>query len=250
MRLKALCVVVAASLLVVGCNQDTVEPAKPTVPTTEKEKQAYSVGVRMGEQLKEVSDEINSLQSDFDIDMYLLGLSDQVRGTVQLSEDDVKAISHSFQEEFREIHRHKEEAEKAGRLDVANAFLAQNKIKDGVVTTDSGLQYKVLKEGEGATPGEKDKVSVLYTGRLVEGEVFDSTSDGKPRSFALNRVVKGWTEGIQLMKKGAKYEFYIPPVLGYGEQGNARIPGNSVLIFEVELMDIIESKPPVEKSKK
>lgn len=249
MRLKVLCVAVAASLLVVGCNQDTVQPTEKRMPTTEKEKQAYSVGVRMGEQLKEVSDEITSLQSDFDLDMYLQGMGDQVHGTLQLPEEDIKTISHAFQEEFREIHRSKEEAEKTGRMDVAKAFLAENKAKDGVVTTESGLQYKVLKAGDGVSPSATDKVSVLYTGRLIEGEVFDSTSDGKPRSFTLNRVVKGWTEGIQLMKKGAKYEFYIPPEMGYGAQSRPNIPSNSVLVFEVELLDVIAAKTPKKEQK-
>lgn len=246
MRLKALCVAVSTGLLLVGCNQDSAQPTKLT-PSTDKDKQAYSVGVRMGEQLKQVSDEITGLSEDFNVDMYLQGVNDTVRGTIQLSDEDVKTISSNFQQEFRDLHRQKQEQKIAENLEAAKAYMEANKAKEGVVTTESGLQYKVIQPGDGPAPKDADKVSVLYTGRLTNGEVFDSTESGnQPRTFALNRVVKGWTEGLQLMKKGAKYEFYIPPELGYGAQDRAKIPANSVLVFDVELVDVIPANQPEE----
>ncbi|NTW25815.1 MAG: FKBP-type peptidyl-prolyl cis-trans isomerase, partial [Lentimicrobium sp.] len=120
-----------------------------------------------------------------------------------------------------------------------DAFLADNKTKEGVVALPSGLQYKVIKEGEGENPKPEDVVEVHYTGTLTDGTVFDSSVErGEPIKFPLNGVIPGWTEGVQLMKPGAKYMFYIPSALGYGDKGAGPIPGGSVLIFEVELLSI------------
>ena len=120
------------------------------------------------------------------------------------------------------------------------AFLAENAKKQGIVTTESGLQYQVLREGKGAKPGPTDEVTVHYKGTLINGKEFDSSyGRGEPATFPLNRVISGWTEGVQLMKVGAKYRFFIPSEMGYGERGAPpHIPPDSVLIFEVELLRI------------
>ena len=120
------------------------------------------------------------------------------------------------------------------------AFLAENAKKEGFVTTDSGLQYKVLEEGSGASPAASDKVKVHYTGTFINGEKFDSSVDrGEPAEFGVDQVIAGWTEALQLMKVGAKWQLAIPSELGYG-QGGRGIPPNSVLLFDVELLDIIK----------
>jgi len=127
----------------------------------------------------------------------------------------------------------------------AQEFLSKNKEKEGVKETKSGLQYKVLKEGSGEQPGKTDRVKVHYTGTLLDGTVFDSSKKrGKPAQFPLNRVIPGWTEGIPLMKKGAKYKFWIPGKLAYGmrPRPNGKIGMNEMLIFEVELLDIMKNK--------
>ena len=125
----------------------------------------------------------------------------------------------------------------------ADAFLAENAGKEGVVTTASGLQYKVLEAAEGPTPAATDTVTVHYRGTLLDGTEFDgSYSRNEPISFALDRVIPGWSEGVQLMPVGSKYEFYISPELGYGEAGGGPIPPNSALIFEVELLSIGEGE--------
>ncbi|RYV03442.1 peptidylprolyl isomerase [Shewanella sp. OPT22] len=122
------------------------------------------------------------------------------------------------------------------------AFLAENKTKEGVITTNSGLQYKVLHKGDGTVhPKATDTVKVHYHGTLIDGTVFDSSVDrGEPISFPLNKVIKGWTEGVQLMVVGDKYRFFIPAKLAYGNRATGKIGGNSVLIFDVELLNIGE----------
>ena len=121
----------------------------------------------------------------------------------------------------------------------AKQFLVTNAKKTGVVTTASGLQYQVLKTGTGKSPKATDKVKVNYEGRLADGTIFDSSyKRGEAVTFPLNQVIKGWTEGVQLMKEGAKYRLFVPPALGYGEAGNAEIEPNSLLIFDVELLQV------------
>ena len=119
-------------------------------------------------------------------------------------------------------------------------WLAENGKKDGVMTTESGLQYEIIKEGEGAAPSTSSKVTVHYHGTLTNGDVFDSSVErGQPATFGLGQVIKGWTEGLQLMKPGAKYKFYIPSELGYGERSpGGKIGPNEVLVFEVELLSV------------
>jgi FKBP-type peptidyl-prolyl cis-trans isomerase FkpA/FKBP-type peptidyl-prolyl cis-trans isomerase FklB len=125
-------------------------------------------------------------------------------------------------------------------MDAGRSFLAENAKKPGVVTTTSGLQYKVLREGEGAKPSKQGEVEVHYKGTLIDGTVFDSSYErGESISFLLNQVIPGWSEGVQLMSQGAKYEFYIPPDLAYGAKGvPGVIPPNATLIFEVELLKV------------
>ncbi|MBR1564945.1 MAG: FKBP-type peptidyl-prolyl cis-trans isomerase [Paludibacteraceae bacterium] len=120
-------------------------------------------------------------------------------------------------------------------------FLEENKKKEGVITTESGLQYEVLKQGKGKKPAATDKVRVHYHGTLIDGTVFDSSVDrGEPAEFYLNQVIAGWTEGLQLMPEGSKYKFYIPQELGYGSRAAGQIPPFSTLIFEVELLKIVK----------
>lgn len=141
--------------------------------------------------------------------------------------------------------RRREEAEAAAAAfrDNQLAFLEQNKTQDGIQVTESGLQYRVIEEGNGAMPGERSKVTVHYSGKLINGEEFDSSyKRGQPATFPLNGVIRGWTEGLQLMKEGSKYEFFLPYDLGYGERGSGGgIPPYATLVFIVELISVDRS---------
>ena len=144
------------------------------------------------------------------------------------------------QEKFTEAAKLVQEESSKELRAAGDDFLAENKNKDNIKITESGLQYKVVEEGDGDEPKASDKVTVHYTGKLIDGTVFDSSiSRGEPTQFGVNQVIPGWVEGLQLMKPGAKYEFYIPQDLAYGAQGSqGTIPPYSALIFEVELIKI------------
>jgi FKBP-type peptidyl-prolyl cis-trans isomerase len=131
----------------------------------------------------------------------------------------------------------------------AKDFLTKNKAKSGVITTASGLQYKILKAGNGPIPNDSQTVKVHYVGKLLDGKVFDSSRErGEPADFKLNvPAIPGWIEALKLMPVGSKWELYLPPALAYGEEGNQGIPGNSVLIFEVEVLELVADKPAAKK---
>jgi len=193
------------------------------------DKLSYAWGMAMGQQLRGMG--VKAL----DFDAFTLGLKIAFEGGEP--EIPVEEAQRLINEYLQDLQKKSEEAARAA----GEKFLAENASREGVKVTSSGLQYVIDKEGEGATPTAEDEVTVHYTGRLLDGTVFDSSvSRGEPATFPLNRVIPGWTEGVQLMKEGGKYTFFIPSDLAYGPQGvpNA-IPPHSTLIFEVELLKVI-----------
>jgi len=203
----------------------------------QKDKASYSIGYDIGETFKKQKIELN-------VDALVAGLKEAVAGKEStMSKEDREKTLQAFQKEMMEkqIAASKEAATK--NQAEGEKFLAENKTKDGVKTTASGLQYKVLKEGSGPSPKETDTVVTNYRGTLIDGTEFDSSyKRNEPASFPVNRVIKGWTEALQLMKPGAKYQLFIPSSLAYGERGAGQLIGpNATLIFEVELLSI---KPP------
>ncbi len=212
---------------------------------TEKQKLSYSIGVNAGRSMK---DSLKTQSIDVDPAILLKGLNDGVMDAKpQMTEDEMKKVLEALQKTLAEKQqeqaaKQQEQAKVAAEKNKKDgeAFLAANKKKEGVITMPSGLQYKVLVAGKGKSPKATDTVTVHYRGTLIDGTEFDSSiKRGQPATFPLNQVIKGWTEAVQLMKEGAKWELYIPSNLAYGERGaGATIGGNATLIFEVELLSI------------
>jgi FKBP-type peptidyl-prolyl cis-trans isomerase FklB len=198
-----------------------------------KDKQSYSIGHDIGTTFKKQNIDLN-------LDALMLGLKDAVAGKEAMTKEERDKTLEAFSKEMMEkqVAANKEAAAK--NLADGEKFLAENKKKDGVKTTASGLQYKVLKEGSGASPKESDSVVTNYKGTLIDGTEFDSSAKhGGPATFPVNSVIKGWVEALQLMKPGGKFQIFVPANLAYGEQArSAEIGPNSTLIFELELVSI------------
>ncbi|MCI5917110.1 MAG: FKBP-type peptidyl-prolyl cis-trans isomerase [Bacteroidales bacterium] len=199
------------------------------------DKVSYALGLGIGRQLAQMG------ANDLSIEDFAAAIKDVIAG------NELKVSNREAQTIVQEYFRKKEEklnAERAEKGKVAKAegekYLAENAKKEGVTVLPSGLQYMVLKEGNGNKPKATDTVKCHYEGFLIDGTVFDSSVErGEPAEFALNQVIAGWTEGLQLMQEGAKYRFFIPYILGYGEGGaGASIPPFATLIFDVELLEV------------
>jgi FKBP-type peptidyl-prolyl cis-trans isomerase FkpA len=183
--------------------------------------------------------DIASLPFDTDLGLVLAGITRAYFGTAELDQQATKDYFIGLQQELQQKQSQQAMQEAQARLEEGENFLDENKDREGVHTTSSGLQYEVLVEGEGPKPLESSRVTVHYEGKLLDGTVFDSSYErGEPASFPLNRVIRGWTEGLQLMPLGSTYKLIIPPDLGYGPRDTQRIPGNSVLVFKIELLGI------------
>jgi FKBP-type peptidyl-prolyl cis-trans isomerase FklB len=209
-----------------------------------KEKISYCIGLNIGKGMKQE-------QVDIDLDTLLRGLKDGLSGArASMAEEEIKDTLMTFQKdmEAKQEARLKADADKAQKE--GEAFLAENKKKEGVKTLASGLQYKVIKAGTGkVSPKAADTVVTHYRGTLVDGTEFDSSIQrGKPAEFEVNKVIPAWTEALQLMKVGDKWQLVVPSALAYGERGAGRaIPPNATLIFEVELLEIKDATETKEK---
>ena len=208
-----------------------IQAAEKITLENHSDKVSYSVGLSYANTWKD-------REYEFDLDVFLQGLKDGIAGTPQLTDQEMRAVLNTFQTE----HRAKQDA-KRNELGEKNKvegekFLAENKTKPGVVTLPSGLQYKVLSKGTGETPQSTHTVSVNYRGTLIDGTEFDSSyKRGKPATFSVTGVIKGWTEALQKMQVGSKWQVFIPGDLAYGARGyGQKIPPDTTLIFEMELL--------------
>ncbi|HTG33976.1 MAG TPA: FKBP-type peptidyl-prolyl cis-trans isomerase [Thermoanaerobaculia bacterium] len=207
-------------------------------PESVQDRASYVIGYNLGRTLKQNDVDANS-------DLIVKGLRDGMTGANgMLTDAEMQSTMQEFQKQVQTQQEAKQKVVGEKNKAEGEAFLAKNKARAGVKTTASGLQYEVEKEGTGPTPKATDTVTVNYKGTLMDGSTFDSSYDrGQPATFVLNQVIPGWTEGVQLMKVGSKYKFYIPSALGYGDKGaGATIGPNAPLIFEVELLSIGEPK--------
>ena len=249
MNKKVIVAAGALALVLTGCDQLCLNqgPKTKTALVTEKDKYSYALGAHFGNQAQFQLVARDSI--DLDLDLFIQAFVERYK---QDSAKYLMADSTIFQT-LTELSQSRQ-AEKARKDSVAaannkaagEAFLAQNKTAEGVVTTESGLQYKVITEGTGATPADGDIVKVHYTGTLLDGTKFDSSVDrGEPLEFPIGAVIPGWTEMLKLMKVGEKVTAWIPSDLAYGPRGRGpQIPGNSTLVFEMELIDTRAADAP------
>ncbi len=223
--MKSFIIALATVLLV----SPVVAQEKSAPLKDQKDKFSYAVGLNIGFNFVKQKVPVNP-------DALATGVKDALAGKPAMTEAQIKETMTAFEKDMKETQ--KQAGEK--NATTGQKFLEENKKKDGVKTTASGLQYQVVKEGSGEQPKATDTVTVNYRGTLIDGTEFDSSyKRNEPASFPLNGVIKGWTEGVQLMKKGAKYKFFVPANLAYGERAvGPDIGPNSTLIFEVELLEV------------
>lgn len=222
--------VLSFSFFLISCSQSN----KPSVTTfeTKKDSISYSIGMEIGMNFQSQSVEVNS-------DVFAQGFHDSYTESTPLLEDsEMRRVTQNYRQELRlkqaELRKQQLEENKVG----GEKFLVENSTKKGVILLPSGLQYKIINKGEGNSPKTTDKVKVHYTGKLIDGTVFDSSGD-EPSEFGVTQVIKGWTEALQLMSVGDKWEVYIPSNLAYGVRGKGpKIGPNTTLVFEVELLGI------------
>lgn len=248
MKKASLALIVGATLALSACGSDKKEETTPsaettgaqaTAYTTEAQQHSYALGARMGTFAKDQYESQLEYGIESDKDAIKAGFNDAFNGQSQFSDAEIQQFVQAFSVKFQAAEQASQQASAVANIEAGKAFLAENGQREVVTTTESGLQFEVLQEGTGESPEATDTVRVHYHGTLIDGTVFDSSVDrGQPAEFPLNRVIPGWTEGVALMKEGAKYRFYIPSDLAYGQRATGKIQPNSTLIFEVELLDI------------
>ncbi len=221
----------AAAMLSASTLTHAAEPVKSL--ETDEQKVSYSFGLILG---KRMTSDLPNL----DFNVFIQGIKNGFKGdTALLTDSQVQQVLKDFQDKQRQDQLQEFDNIAEENKVIGEAFLAENKDKEGVVTLASGLQYKIVKKGAGNKPAAEDTVKVHYSGSLINGTVFDSSIErGKPVSFAVDGVIAGWTEALKLMHEGSKWSLYIPSDLAYGPGGNRNIGPNETLLFEVELLEI------------
>jgi FKBP-type peptidyl-prolyl cis-trans isomerase FklB len=251
MKKQSLVILGLALLTSVVQAEDKKADEKQTPFKTEKEKISYAIGMNVGGGLK---GQLKRQEVDVDTEVLTKGFKDTLSGdTTLLTEEQEReiltAFSKDLQAKMAEKHRVEEEKRKVDaekNKKEGAAFLEANKTKPGVITLPSGLQYKVITEGKGESPKANDEFTANYRGTLINGTEFDSSyAQNRPFTRSVSRVIKGWTEALQLMKPGAKWQLFVPAELAYGENATPKIPAGSTLIFEVELLSFKRAEVPV-----
>jgi FKBP-type peptidyl-prolyl cis-trans isomerase len=217
--------------------------------TTRKQKFSYALGMNIGTGYKQG---LEKQGVEFDPALIAAGVKDALSGgKTRLTQEQAQAVLTEVKTEVGKQQQEKMQAASAKNKEEGEAFLTANKTKEGVVTLPSGLQYKILTEGKGPKPAATDSVVCNYRGTLVNGTEFDSSyKRGQPATFGVSQVIKGWTEALQLMPVGSKWQLYIPSALAYGERGPGEIGPNATLIFDVELISIVDKSKEEKKDDK
>jgi FKBP-type peptidyl-prolyl cis-trans isomerase len=231
MRSTSFGTVAAAALLFAGCSG-----APEARLDTEDQQASYAIGLDMGSSLAPA-------QGMLDVPALMKGIEDAINEIEpSLDQETRQAALQAFSSRVREAQMARMEEEGAANREAGAAYLAENAAREGVTTTESGLQYEVLQEGDGPTPDAEDQVRIHYRGTLTDGTEFDSSYErGQPAVFGVGGVIPGFSEGLQLMEVGSSYRFVIPSDIAYGPQGSGGVIGpDATLIFEVELLEIVE----------
>lgn len=219
-----------------ACSDENGSKGSKVVLETFTSKVSYVLGSDIGKSLKDTETEIN-------LDSLYLGIEDSLNSQeLKISPEEMESLKMEFAQKLQEAYQVKIKETGAKNMAEGETFLAANKDQDGVIVTASGLQYKVISEGDGVMPAATDKVKVHYRGTLINGKEFDSSlTRQQPAEFQIDTVIPGWVEALQLMKVGSKYQLFIPPALAYGErEAGPDIGPNTTLIFEVELLEILK----------
>ena len=226
---------VAIAMALSACAPGSGDSAADASLETDDQKTSYGIGHNIGQGLAPMADRIDDAA-------FLRGLNEGLaESDPAISMDTLQPLLQGFQMELQQARQQQVAAEAEENQAVADSFLAANAEREGVMTTESGLQYEVIEEGDGPSPGPEDQVTIHYTGTLPDGTQFDSSRGGDPATFPVQGVIPGFSEGLQLMSVGSNYKLYISPELGYGPRPQGSIPPNSALIFDVELLEIPDS---------
>jgi FKBP-type peptidyl-prolyl cis-trans isomerase FkpA len=250
MKKASIAALIVCALILNACQPSPVDPMKVEILNldTEQQKQSYAMGASVGQIIEDKVANQKEVGIEYDQNLLVKGFIAGLQGQSQLDKKEVLSITRAVETLVRA-----KEAELKALIGEENKvkgleFLTNNAKRAGITVTDSGLQYEVLKKGKGSKPKAGDTVKVNYLGTLLDGTEFESSySRDKPAVFPLNRVIRGWTEGVQLMNVGAKYKFYVPSGLAYGGRSTNKMSSHSTLIFEVELLEIIETGKPVNR---
>jgi FKBP-type peptidyl-prolyl cis-trans isomerase len=228
--------ILGACTLLVACAQADAPSFDSAALDTNDQKASYGIGRNVGSQISAASERIDRAA-------FMRGVEDGLRGNdPAIADSDMEGILATFGEEIEAAEAAGREREAAANAAEGEAFLTQNGLKDGVTTTESGLQYEVLRAGEGGVPGPQSTVRLHYRGTLVDGTEFDSSYDGEPAVFSTNGLIRGFSEALQLMPEGSHYRIAIPADIGYGASGSGPIGPNQTLIFEIELLEIVDGQ--------
>lgn len=228
-------ILAGAAIVSLAACQQQAEPGANASLETADQKASYGIGRNIGQGLVPMAERV-------DVDAFARGLRDALNEREPaVSQAVLDSTLQTFQMALQEAQQQKMTEEAEANQAAADSFMATNAEREGVQTTDSGLQYEVVEEGDGPRPAPDDQVTIDYRGTLPDGTQFDSSYDrGEPATFNLQGVIAGFAEGLQLMSVGSKYKLYIPPDLGYGSRGQGPIPPNSMLIFEIEMLAIVK----------
>jgi len=231
---------ILGGVLISACNPEMEAEAGSPALQTEDEKAAYTLGFSAGQATAGSLSYINDSGIALDSALVEAGFIDALNAREAMDQDTMRASLEALQQRVTVAMQAKTEMQAQESMAANTAYLEANKTKEGVVELESGLQYKVLTAGTGDTPKSSDSVKVHYKGTLVDGTQFDSSYDrGTPAEFGVTQVIRGWTEALQLMKEGGKWQLTIPAELAYGSADRPGIPANSVLLFHVELLEVI-----------